>query len=75
MDRKNMAESCPLMKVILPAVLVSRDQCIECIKHTMTENESIDKMFEHLFILQPSQPSGVKSSAVSLPNPTFTGQA
>ena len=26
-------------------------------------------------VLQPSQPSGVMSSAVSLPNHTFTGQA
>ena len=26
-------------------------------------------------VLRPSQPNGVMSSAVSLPNPTFTGQA
>ena len=26
-------------------------------------------------VLRPSEPSGVMSSAVSLPNPTFTGQA
>ena len=26
-------------------------------------------------VLRPSQPSGVMSSAVSLPNHTFTGQA
>ena len=26
-------------------------------------------------VLQPSQPNGVMSSAVSLPNHTFTGQA
>ena len=26
-------------------------------------------------VLQPSQPNGVMSSAVSLPNLTFTGQA
>ena len=28
-----------------------------------------------LFVLRPSQPNGVMSSAVSLPNHTFTGQA
>ena len=36
-------------------------------------------MFVDLFVcvevLRPSQPSGVMSSAVSLPNHTFTGQA
>ena len=36
-------------------------------------------VFENLFVcvevLRPSQPSGVMSSAVSLPNHTFTGQA
>ena len=26
-------------------------------------------------VLQPSQPNGVMSSAISLPNHTFTGQA
>ena len=35
--------------------------------------------FDHFFVcvevLQPSQPNGVMSSAVSLPNHTFTGQA
>ena len=35
--------------------------------------------FAHLFVcvevLRPSQPNGVMSSAVSLPNHTFTGQA
>ena len=31
--------------------------------------------FVCLEVLQPSQPNGVMSSAVSLPNHTFTGQA
>ena len=33
------------------------------------------KMFVCVEVLQPSQPTGVMSSAVSLPNHTFTGQA
>ena len=32
-------------------------------------------MFVCVEVLQPSQPNGVMSSAVSLPNHTFTGQA
>ena len=40
--------------------------------------ESILSLMRHLFcveVLRPSQPNGVMSSAVSLPNHTFTGQA
>ena len=33
------------------------------------------KFFVCVEVLLPSQPSGVMSSAVSLPNHTFTGQA
>ena len=40
---------------------------------------SEEKSFENLFVcvevLWPSQPNGVMSSAVSLPNHKFTGQA
>ena len=32
-------------------------------------------LFVCVEVLQPSQPNGVMSSAVSLPNHTFTGQA
>ena len=32
-------------------------------------------LFVCVEVLQPSQPNGVMSSAVSLPNRTFTGQA
>ena len=32
-------------------------------------------MFVCVEVLRPSQPNGVMSSAVSLPNHTFTGQA
>ena len=32
-------------------------------------------LFVCIEVLRPSQPSGVMSSAVSLPNHTFTGQA
>ena len=34
-----------------------------------------DCLFVCVEVLRPSQPSGVMSSAVSLPNHTFTGQA
>ena len=33
------------------------------------------KLFVCVEVLQPSQPNGVMSSMVSLPNHTFTGQA
>ena len=33
------------------------------------------KLFVCVEVLRPSQPNGVMSSAVSLPNRTFTGQA
>ena len=32
-------------------------------------------VFVYVEVLRPSQPNGVMSSAVSLPNHTFTGQA
>ena len=32
-------------------------------------------LFVYIEVLRPSQPNGVMSSAVSLPNHTFTGQA
>ena len=36
---------------------------------------SADPDFVCVEVLRPSQPNGVMSSAVSLPNHTFTGQA
>ena len=38
-------------------------------------HERSAKLFVCVEVLQPSQPNGVMSSAVSLPNHTFTGQA
>ena len=36
---------------------------------------NLERVFSDLFeVLRPSQPNGVMSSAVSLPNHTFTGQ-
>ena len=35
----------------------------------------LDGLFVCVEVLRPSQPNGVMSSAVSLPNHTFTGQA
>ena len=36
---------------------------------------SVKEIFVCVEVLQPSQPNGVMSSTVSLPNHTFTGQA
>ena len=36
---------------------------------------NLENLFVCVEVLRPSQPSGVMSSAVSLPNHTFTGQA
>ena len=44
---------------ILPFVVIKRHVCL----------------FVCVEVLRPSQPNGVMSSAVSLPNHTFTGQA
>ena len=37
--------------------------------------DTMKVLFVCVEVLRPSQPSGVMSSAVSLPNHTFTGQA
>ena len=37
--------------------------------------EFVESDFVCVEVLRPSQPNGVMSSAVSLPNHTFTGQA
>ena len=34
-----------------------------------------ESVFVCVKVIQPSQPNGVMSSAISLPNHTFTGQA
>ena len=44
------------------------NKCCHC-------NEGSLYLFVCVEVLRPSQPSGVMSSAVSLPNHTFTGQA
>ena len=51
-----------------------------CIKGLISQKPFISPPLNHLFfvcveVLWPSQPNGVMSSAVSLPNHTFTGQA
>ena len=38
-------------------------------------NDDHVSLFVYVEVLRPSQPNGVMSSAVSLPNHTFTGQA
>ena len=37
--------------------------------------QNVERLFVCVEVLRPSQPSGVMSNAVSLPNHTFTGQA
>ena len=41
----------------------------------LTQNYRLLQVFVCVEVLRPSQPNGVMSSAVSLPNHTFTGQA
>ena len=40
-----------------------------------TLHSAVSDLVECVEVLRPSQPNGVMSSAVSLPNHTFTGQA
>ena len=49
-------------------------------KHKQTQATTVHLKWQAVVsvcveVLQPSQPNGVMSSAVSLPNHTFTGQA
>ena len=41
----------------------------------LNSSSSVSVLFVCVEVLRPSQPNGVMSSAVSLPNHTFTGQA
>ena len=43
--------------------------------HCSPADYSKAELFVCVEVLRPSQPNGVMSSAVSLPNHTFTGQA
>ena len=45
------------------------------ILQNLSESMNYFSLFVCVEVLRPSQPSGVMSSAVSLPNHTFTGQA
>ena len=45
------------------------------VKNPHNNNNNNKVLFVCVEVLRPSQPSGVMSSAVSLPNHTFTGQA
>ena len=42
---------------------------------SITPHKSVKVLFVCVEVLRPSQPNGVMSSAVSLPNHKFTGQA
>ena len=46
-----------------------------CFYKEIDHIEIVHRLFVCVEVLRPSQPNGVMSSAVSLPNHTFTGQA
>ena len=48
---------------------------IESFELDLTVLKQLNELFVCVEVLRPSQPNGVMSSAVSLPNHTFTGQA
>ena len=47
----------------------------DSICHSSLPRTVLEKVFVCVEVLRPSQPNGVMSSAVSLPNHMFTGQA
>ena len=51
------------------------DQRLHCLLRTVFPNTLNKCGFVCVEVLRPSQPNGDMSSAVSLPNHTFTGQA
>ena len=51
---------------------VMQNKTIHKIMKTLTSDQGI---FVCVEVLRPSQPNGVMSSTVNLPNHTFTGQA
>ena len=54
---------------------VSTDLDLHCLQRQGKSSFSRSRVFVCVEVLRPSQPSGVMSSMVSLPNHTFTGQA
>ena len=64
---------CPRWNIVKPNTFSTL--CI----HGKEKGNALSQIYASLFVcvevLQPSQPNGVMSSAVSLPNHTFTGQA
>ena len=70
--------ACPyLIHNFLHAYLISRHKQVECAMYNQTFDirSILHKTFVCVEVLWPSQPNGVMSSAVSLPNHTFTRQA
>ena len=68
--------------VILCSMFVCKTFCIYTYTATLGSSDYVYavlhqqlKLFVCVEVLRPSQPNGVMSSAVSLPNHTFTGQA
>ena len=49
--------------------------CVEFLYIFTKDTTCFTFLFVCVEVLRPSQPNGVMSSAVSLPNHTFTGQA
>ena len=48
---------------------------LRSLKFLTNVNHGLSQHFVCVEVLRPSQPNGVMSSVVSLPNHTFTGQA
>ena len=48
---------------------------VEVLQPSQPDGGHTERGFVCVEVLRPSQPNGVMSSAVSLPNHTFTGQA
>ena len=72
---------CGYMKGLSKAVQDSGLEFAKALDHISVERDSLKDcrsvadLFVCVEVLRPSQPKGVMSSAVSLPNHTFTGQA
>ena len=54
---------------------ISKCHLLKCLHSIQRVEERSVCLFVFVEVLRPSQPNGVMSSVVSLPNHTFTGQA
>ena len=69
-------DACPTGdQEIAGSTTLGRQHSFIDINHEIISSVILSLLFVCVEVLRPSQPSGVMSSAVSLPNHTFTGQA